>query len=416
MSDDCDALDFYTARLAALDSEKGWPFLAPTLLRLTLVVTDQVPTFATDRHWRVYVNPTFLAGCSASEAAVLVVHEAWHHLGLDWLRAEKFCVQPGLEAWVWNYFKDAEQDAKDGLVERMPVNCQITWKSLGLPDGLMTEEAMQIWRDDPSKVKVPPMPPGGGAGRCGGGCSGHAAPWEIGDPISSGVLGVTPEQADLIRAQTAQAIKDQQKSRGNVPAGWIRWADSILKPRVDWRRELPAVLRGAVSRQAGRTTPDWGRFSRRRVDPRILPPGRQDILPQVDFIIDTSGSMSKEQLTAGVAEVDGILRTYGNGVDVCVRFTDAAAYAVQTVQSARLLKPIGGGGTDMREGFKAVEEDVKAGRRRPGVIVCATDGLTPWPAQPPSFDVSVVVVLIHTKEDGPAWCKPPRHRTLRIQP
>jgi predicted metal-dependent peptidase len=48
------------------------------------------------------------------------------------------------------------------------------------------------------------------------------------------------------------------------------------------------------------------------------------------------------------------------------------------------LKPIGGGGTDMRVPLKHVE------KLDPQVVVLMTDGFTPWPDRDPPFPLIVI--------------------------
>jgi predicted metal-dependent peptidase len=66
-----------------------------------------------------------------------------------------------------------------------------------------------------------------------------------------------------------------------------------------------------------------------------------------------------------------------------------------------MVKPLGGGGTDMGVGIKAADELTP----RHGAIVVLTDGYTPWPTTPPRGPC--IVVLIGSGGDVasriPAW-------------
>ena len=85
---------------------------------------------------------------------------------------------------------------------------------------------------------------------------------------------------------------------------------------------------------------------------------------------------------------------------------DAAAGVAVPLCRAEGIPLIGGGGTDMREGFTTV----LARRPRPDVVVVLTDGQTPWPStQPPGR--TVVGLFPHNRRHGegygelPAWAR-----------
>ena len=99
------------------------------------------------------------------------------------------------------------------------------------------------------------------------------------------------------------------------------------------------------------------------------------------MIIDTSGSVSDAELGSAILEVAAIARAVGGRRDlVSVLSCDAAAQVADPVCRAEGIELMGGGGTDLREGFATALRAT----RRPDVIVALTDGQTPWPSmQPP---------------------------------
>ena len=137
--------------------------------------------------------------------------------------------------------------------------------------------------------------------------------------------------------------------------------------------------------------------------PNVVLPGTRRPVPNVAFVVDTSGSVDDTLLARALGEVDGALRGLGvSGSSVTVLSCDAAVHTVQRVRSARGAKLAGGGGTDMRVGVAAAEEL----RPRPDVIVVFTDGYTPWPQSAPP-GASVIVALLgrggYTMPPTPPW-------------
>ena len=224
-----------------------------------------------------------------------------------------------------------------------------------------------------------------------------------------------PLAARLIRCRVASDIlRCYRDGIGTVPAGLERWALGILQPQVDWRRVLAAEVRRGLSTVAGAVDYTYRRPSRRaRAVPRVVLPAVHTPVPAVAIVCDTSGSMSRQMLGEVLAEVEGILR--GAGVrQATVLSCDAEVHAVRRLTSTRQVRLFGGGGTDMGAGIAAAARL----RPRPDVAVVLTDGLTPWPDQPPP-GMRVVVGLI-TAGTGPAGEEvgpepPPWARVVRVE-
>ena len=124
------------------------------------------------------------------------------------------------------------------------------------------------------------------------------------------------------------------------------------------------------------------------------------------FYVDTSGSISDEMLNKALTEVRGALRS--NAADLFVSFVDAKIHSctkVRTLGQVKLLKPQGGGGTDMRLCF----EHYKKLRQKVNLIVVLTDGYTPWPDEAPHGVHTIVVLTQSEGGTSPEWAK-----TVRI--
>lgn len=422
--------DIYTARLRAVDKDHGFPCLSYALMSMVPVITKSVERASTDKYWRMYVNPTFFAGLDPDQGAMVMVHEVWHLLSDHWKRATLFGVRPD-EHYSWNIAGDCEINTKDDLYKRLPDDCIIPARfKPPLPDNLLAEEYFNLLKKDPDLLVQLGVPGGLCGGDCGSCAHGYSADFELPVPYGDGegdeeksssgknlIPGVTQTRAKLIRDETARKIiEDASKGIGRIPAGWVRWAKRFMKPEIDWRIYLRASVQGMLTSVMGHSVPTYRRMARRQFKyPHFIIPAYQDPIPHVAVIIDTSGSMTDDYVGQGIAEVDGILGTVGRGILVDVYFTDAVAANVQKVSCASSLIPYGGGGTDMREGFNAIEEAAKRDpSTRPAVIVVVTDGLTPWPEDPPSY-AQVCVVLVGGGGTSAKWASPPRHNTVKIQ-
>jgi predicted metal-dependent peptidase len=269
---------------------------------------------------------------------------------------------------------------------------------LGLPDSLTAEE---YWDrlgggEAPPQPSASPSPDPDPQADCGSGCDGATRPWDAGTP------GVGQTGRRLVERDVARRIKEHQRRRGNVSAGWQRWADEILEPTVSWQRLLASAVRLGVADVAGRVDFSYRKPSRRSsVTPNVILPSLRQPLPKVAMVLDTSGSMHDGMLSQSLAEVKGVLRGLGVGRRylriVCC---DASAFEAQKILEARDVQLLGGGGTDMGVGLAKAAEL----RPRPDLIIVLTDGFTPWPTEPPR-GIKVIVGLMDPQGSVPDWAR-----------
>jgi predicted metal-dependent peptidase len=231
---------------------------------------------------------------------------------------------------------------------------------------------------------------------CGSGVDGLVRAWDCKRP------GLSALEGKLLAADTARRIREASRLRGDTPAGWQRWADEVLEPSVDWRRQLAVAVRRGLSVVNGRVDYSYARPSRRAsAVPQVVLPTMRKPVPKVAVVVDTSGSMSDGMLGQALAEVAGLLRRVGvSGARDTVRLIscDAEAYEAQRVLDVRDVKLLGGGGTDMGAGLAAAAEL----RPSPDVIIVLTDGYTPWPEAAPAGS-DVVVALLDPRGSVPQW-------------
>ena len=225
------------------------------------------------------------------------------------------------------------------------------------------------------------------SGDCG---SGAGNPLE-GEPTGDEAIGEAGGRSESEIGQgiqrTAEAVKDyvQSKGRGNIPCGLARWADEVTKPaKVPWQSVLARCIRRAVTYRAGAVDYTYQRISRRQggvgfgVGAPVLPAFVKPV-PRVVFVLDTSGSMSGDQLERGLAEAIGVLKAIG--CEITFMSCDSAVHAVGKVHQARDFAKLvkGGGGSSFVPAF----EHIAKLRDRPQVAIFATDGMIAVPPKSP---------------------------------
>lgn len=372
------------------------PYLASALLALDPVVIDQsdglqphvdLRRLPTDARWRVYLDAQVLADNDVPTLGFWLVHQV-SHLLRD--HATRFPGEGDTDVWQrnpdqqrWNLAADAEIDDDLTGGELVVPDDATTPAGLGLADGQLAELYYGQLPADVADHRD-----------CGGGADGQPRPQ---DKAGDGMSGTA---CALVRRGTARQIREHVRDRGEFPEGWLRWADEILEPTVNWRRQLAVHVRRGVADVAGRVDLTYRRPSRRaHSTPDIILPSLRQPTPDVAIVIDTSGSVSDQMLGQALAEVGAVLRSLGVGRDrLRIISCDAQAYAPQTVKRLAAVELAGGGGTDMREGLAAAARL----KPRPDLVIVMTDGFTPWPSEPPARQ-RVVVGLLDAAGSTPDW-------------
>jgi predicted metal-dependent peptidase len=384
------------ARLWATDR---FPYLATGLFGTEVVAAAGSGTVSVDENWRMRADPDLTAGWTAAQLGSVLVHHVCHLLRSHGERAQAFGVTShDARRWV----RAADAEINDDLI---PAGLELPGRpvlprDLGAPDGLLAEQYFEASTTDRSAQGRGEGEAAGDWLDCGSGADGVPRP-------DDGPPGLPAWQADLLRRQVAQDVIAHAKLAGTVPGGLLRWAEEILSPKVNWRKVLAAELRRAVAEVSGAVDYSYRRPSRRAaVAGNVVLPALRRPVPEVAVVCDTSGSMTEDLLTAALAEVEGLLRALGMARQVRVLACDTAVGPAQRVSSARQVKLVGGGGTDMGTGIAAAA----ALRPRPAVTVVLTDGYTPWPSQAPKGTRVVVGLLGPGAPDAPSWA-----RAVRVQ-
>lgn len=384
---------FAAARLIAFELA---PYFAHALLATTPLAAPGMGTFAVDRDWRLYLDPETLTQWGPHHSAGVLVHEVSHLVRQHAARADAIGTSVNRE--VWNYATDAA--INDDLIAagvNLPGD-PLTPTNLGLPENGVEEDYYGLLAPH-----APAPDTSTGEVGCGSGAGDLPSPWERQGPAHNHGLSETDQQ--LVRRTVAEAVRAHSKARGSTPAGLARWAeDTLTTPALPWQSILASTIRRVTALTSGAVTYTFTRPSRRRVPGVVLPAVRA---PKVTaaVVIDTSGSMSPDDLAAALHETAGVIRSIGGRIALIT--CDAAANTTY-VTDPNTIRLTGGGGTDMRVGITAALDSTTPA---PDVVIVLTDGYTPWPEDP--ITARLIAVLIGDRPPAdhvPAWAT-----TLTVQ-
>jgi predicted metal-dependent peptidase len=372
------------------------PYLASAIFACEVRAAPESATIAVDSGWRLHADPDLVAEMEVEQLGRLIVHLTGHLIRDHAGRARRLGVQAENRRGRWNRAADAELNDDLAASDCVPAVAGDLPGDLGCEEGKLAEHYYERGGEGPRRWD------------CGSGADGCQRPGD--GPLER---GIGHQQGELIRVGVAAEMqRTEAQQPGTIPGGWLRWAESVLPSKVDWRKVLAAEIRSALAAVAGQVDYSYRRPSRRaHLTPEIVLPRLERPVPDVAIVLDTSGSMHEGLLARALAEVEGVLSRAGlRGQRVRVLAVDTDVHAISRVSRATQVVLGGGGGTDMGSGIEAAA----ALRPRPSIVIVLTDGFTPWPDLPPK-GVRVIVGLLAQGWHGHEWLPPPWARTIVIE-
>lgn len=392
------------------------PFFATLLIRTPVMVTDtsvggaHVELAATDGE-NIYYNPQFLEECTVEDVMTVLAHEVGHDSLMHSLR---------LGARNHSLFNQAGDHAINLMLLDQKFQCP---KSV--PGGWLADPQYKGWSADriydDLRRKQQDKPKDGGKGDKGGqgkqkgrggpgqpdpqnGKGGKPGPGQPGRDWLHGDVLPAPSKDPAAQAAAEQRAKQRVAAAANMArlAGKLtgeleRMVGEFLEAKIPWTE----VLRDYMLRVI-KAKDNWTRRNRRFRD-FYLPSRRSVKLGPILFIPDTSGSMMGDDMEKICSEM-AHCAVQTEPENIRVIWADAAVKGEQVFDPQDFeyskLKPVGGGGTDMRVALKYAE------RYEPQVVILMTDGYTPWPDEPTPYPL---ICLCTTTKDCPDWME-----TIRI--
>ena len=313
------------------------PFFGNLATRLKLVNADSWLTTAATDGRNFYYNTEFVNKLKPKEVEFLFGHEVLHNVydhlarvGLDrdhrlFNCAADFCVNADL----------IEQRIGDKITPCLYDVKYKGWSAEEVYDDLY-ENAEKIDIGQLLEQMIDEHLDGEGDGDDGNEKEGEGRP-----RISDAERQQIKDEIREALLQAAQAV-----GVGNVPAGVKRLIKDLTKPVVNWRELLEQQIQSTVKDDF-----TWMRPNRRSWHLDAIMPGMNPGT-QIDVVvaIDTSGSISENDIKDFLSEVKGIMEAYDEyKVRVLTWDTDVynpVLYTSENMEDISTYEPGGGGGTD----------------------------------------------------------------------
>ncbi|MGD8572315.1 MAG: VWA-like domain-containing protein [Gammaproteobacteria bacterium] len=200
------------------------------------------------------------------------------------------------------------------------------------------------------------------------------------------------ENLDTQWQQRLAGAAQQAMQAGKMGGAMARLVDYLLQPQLPWRNVL-AHFMSAIARDDY----SYARPSSRRGDPAIYPSLRSGQV-NVTVALDTSGSISDEDMRQFITEIDAIKSQVRARVTLHAcdsELAEGGPWVFEPWEEFKLPRHFkGGGGTAFAPIFNWVEQS----DMHPDLLIYFTDARGPIPPQQPPYPV---VWLIKGKEPVP---------------
>lgn len=338
------------------------PFFGSLALKLKIKEDTECQTAWVDGTYLGY-NPDFIEELPIDQCKGLIAHEVMH------CALNHIARKGNRDGHRWNLACD------------YAINPILDDYGFALPDGALNDPQYHNMDADTIYTKLP-EDNGGGGGSGGededvGGCGVMREPTtNDGQELSPADLKEMDHDWEVATAQAAQ----QAKAMGKLPAQLGEMVGEMLRPKANWK----FILQRFVTQWA-KDEYSWRRPDRRFIHDDIYCPSlHNETIGEIVIGVDTSGSVTSDELMRLGSEINGILNNFATTVHIV--FCDTQVQKVQTLKTPDDLPfkwaAPRGGGTDFQPVFDWVEHRIQTDGVEPACLIYLTDLYCRMPKQP----------------------------------
>jgi len=261
-------------------------FLATIAFNLKYKWEETIPTAGVDGI-TVFINPDFfLNQCNEAQRIFVIAHEAWH---------------VALNHIVRRNERDPElyNEAGDYVINQLLHEAGYEMFDWVLRDqkyaGMSTHQVYELLKkEEDKKDKKPAGGNGPASSSTGNKMAGDVMPCPVPDKEMDNITKT------ILTKAVAQS-KMQSEKPGSIPGEITRELDKLLNPIMPWESILDMFLTDLAKNDY-----TWRRPNRRFMPEFYLPTQQSNTLGHITIAIDTSGSITKEQLREILSEISYI--------------------------------------------------------------------------------------------------------------
>ncbi len=230
--------------------------------------------------------------------------------------------------------------------------------------------------------------------------------WDVSDELSNEQKEEneiwTTRMVDATEIAEQISIEFGSTGRGLTPLAAERVIKELKEVQTDWRTVLENFIQEEINDYS--FSPPDRRFED---SPFFLPDfnEKDERVEDILFMIDTSGSMSDEQITTAYSEIKGAIDQFDGKLKGWLGFFDAVVVKPQEFENEdefKIIRPAGGGGTSFDIIFEYVQNEMRD--KPPASIIILTDGYAPFPDEKEAMGIPVLWI-INNEDVQPPWGK-----------
>ena len=221
------------------------------------------------------------------------------------------------------------------------------------------------------------------------------------------IWGSVSGKEELAREWTQEIISTVNQ-KGYSPEGTPACIRKILEDldyesKLNWKEILQDFIQMANDTYDYTFSPSDRRFAGSDF---IIPSYfemESEVIKNLWFVVDTSGSVSREMLSDMFSEIKAALMQFGQLQGKLSFFDTVVTEPVEfdDVQSLSNIRAVGGGGTSFFNIFKYMKEHMID--ELPAALIIMTDGCAPFPKEEVSLGVPVLWCIVNNPECEPPW-------------
>jgi predicted metal-dependent peptidase len=208
----------------------------------------------------------------------------------------------------------------------------------------------------------------GEGGNCCDGCGGGVDVFGLGGTLDDHMD--TSESEEKLAKRISDAMEAAKKMAGHVPAALEDELGKLTAPKVSWQDIIRTRL---LKARAGNGRNDWTRFRTRPMFTGLLVPKRKNYYAHFGCLLDTSGSMGKDDMAFGLSQLASLdERSEGTIVpaDSEIYWDKATKIKKANAEELSKVKVYGRGGTV----FGSFTSDYEANIGKCDFLIIITDG------------------------------------------
>lgn len=230
--------------------------------------------------------------------------------------------------------------------------------------------------------------------------------WDVSDELSNAQKEEneiwTTRMVDATEIAEQISMEFGSTGRGLTPLAAERVIKELKEVQTDWRTVLENFIQEEMNDYS--FSPPDRRFED---SPFFLPDfnEKDERVEDILFMIDTSGSMSDEQITTAYSEINGAIDQFAGKLKGWLGFFDAVIVKPQEFENEdefKIIRPAGGGGTSFDIIFEYVQNEMRD--KPPASIIILTDGYAPFPDEKEAMGIPVLWI-INNEDVAPPWGK-----------